>query len=129
DAQALAALMRTLDRLPKPTIAAVHGNAFAGGTGLVAVCDIAIAVDGVQFALTEVKLGLIPSVISPYVIRAIGEHAARRLFLTAERFDAREALRLGLVHDVVPAEQLANAVEHVVFMLLEGGPGALAASK
>jgi methylglutaconyl-CoA hydratase len=129
DAASLATLMRALDRLPKPTIAAVHGNAFAGGTGLVACCDIAIAADGVQFALTEVKLGLIPSVISPYVIRAIGERAARRLFLTAERFDAREALRLGLVHDVVPPEQLANAVEHVVFMLLEASPAALAASK
>jgi len=129
DGAALATLMRTLDRLAKPTIAAVHGNAFAGGVGLVACCDIAIAADGAQFALTEVKLGLIPSVISPYVIRAVGARAARRLFLTAERFDAREARRLGLVHDVVPPEQLANAVEHVVFMLLEGGPAALAASK
>jgi methylglutaconyl-CoA hydratase len=129
DSAALARLMRTLDRLPRPTIAAVHGNAFAGGVGLVACCDIAIAADGAQFALTEVKLGLIPSVISPYVVRAVGARWARRLFLTAERFDAREAQRLGLVHDVVPPDQLANAVEHMVFVLLEGGPAALAAAK
>lgn len=129
DAEGLAGLMRAIDLMPQPTIAAVQGNAFGGGVGLAACCDIAIAAEGVEFALTEVRLGLIPAVISPYVIAAMGARAARRLFLTAERFDAREAHRLGLVHEVVPPAQLKGAVEHVIGMLLEGGAQAQVAAK
>lgn len=129
DSQALAELMRRIDRLGKPTIAAVQGNAFAGGTGLIACCDIAIAVDTAQFAITEVRLGLVPAVISPYLIRALGERAARRLFLTAERFDALEARRLGLIHEVVLADGLTDAVERAVTALLEGGRESQRAAK
>jgi methylglutaconyl-CoA hydratase len=129
DARALGALMRTLAGLSKPTIARVQGSAFGGGVGLVACCDIAVAVPDAKFALTEVRLGLIPAVISPYVVRAIGERAARRYFLTAERFDAHEAHRLGLVHQVVAADALDAAVDAIVAELLKGGPAALAASK
>ena len=106
DALALARLMRTLDELPKPTIARVHGAAFGGGVGLVACCDIAIGVPEAKFGLTESKLGLLPAVISPYVIAAIGTRQARRWFATAEIFDAATALQIGLLHQVVPAEQL-----------------------
>ncbi|WP_207484260.1 enoyl-CoA hydratase-related protein [Arenibaculum pallidiluteum] len=129
DALALAELMRTLDRLPKPTVAAVHGAALGGGVGLVACCDVAIAAEAASFALSEVRLGLIPAVISPYVVAAMGQRAARRMFLTAERFDARTALRFGLVHEVVAAEALDAAVEAVLARLLEGGPAAQAAAK
>ncbi len=129
DARGLATLMRTLDRLAKPTIALVQGPAFAGGCGLVACCDIAICVDTASFALTETKIGLIPAVISPYVLNAIGERASRRYFLTAERFDAREALRIGLVHEVVPAAELAAAGEKMVATLLACGPNALGEAK
>jgi methylglutaconyl-CoA hydratase len=97
DAMALAALMRTLAELRKPTIARVQGAAYGGGVGLVACCDIAVAVTGAAFALSEAKLGLVPAVISPYVVAAIGQRAARRYFITAERFDSAEAWRLGLV--------------------------------
>ena len=109
DALALARLMRTLDELPKPTIARVHGAAFGGGVGLVACCDIAIGTPQARFGLTEARLGLLPSVISPYVIAAIGARQARRWFATAEIFDAAEALRIGLLHVVVEAAQLDNA--------------------
>ena len=129
DARGLAALMRTLDRLAKPTIALVQGAAYAGGCGLVACCDIAIAVDTANFALTETRIGLIPAVISPYVLNAIGERAARRYFLTAERFDAAEALRIGFVHQVVPAADLAAAGETIVATLLGCGPNALREAK
>jgi methylglutaconyl-CoA hydratase len=129
DARALGALMRALAGLSKPTIARVQGSAFGGGVGLVACCDIAVAVPDAKFALTEVRLGLIPAVISPYVVRAIGERAARRYFLTAERFDAHEAHRLGLVHEVVAADALDAAVDAIVAELLKGGPAAIAASK
>ncbi|CAK0745523.1 methylglutaconyl-CoA hydratase [uncultured Gammaproteobacteria bacterium] len=129
DAMALADLMFTLDRLPKPTIAAVQGAAFGGGVGLVACCDIAIAAQDAVFSLSEVKLGLIPAVISPYVLAAIGPRAARRWFLTGERFDAAEALRLGLVHQVVPREALDAAVEAMIVSLDAGGPQAQAAAK
>jgi methylglutaconyl-CoA hydratase len=129
DAQALANLMRTLDELKKPTVARVQGPAFGGGVGLVACCDIAIANTEAVFALSEVRLGLIPAVISPYVIAAIGERAARRYFLTAERFDAMEARRIGLVHDVVDSGVLDETVEGIVRHLLNGGPQALAAAK
>ena len=104
DSLRLAALMRTLQFLPKPTIARVNGAAFGGGVGLVACCDIAIGVDSAKFGLTEVKLGLVPAVISPYVTAAIGLRHARRLFLTGEVFDAATALQIGLLHRVVPAD-------------------------
>jgi methylglutaconyl-CoA hydratase len=129
DAGALAELMRVLNFLPKPTVSRVQGAAFGGGVGLVACCDIAIASDAVGFSLSEVRLGLIPAVISPYVVAAIGERAARRYFLTAERFGADEALRIGLVHQVVPADQLDSAVDTILIRLSEGGPTAQRAAK
>jgi methylglutaconyl-CoA hydratase len=129
DGIALAELMHTLSTLRKPTIARVHGPAYGGGVGLVACCDIAIGTPAVAFSLTEVRLGLIPAVISPYVIAAIGERRARRYFLTAERFDAQEALRIGLLHEVVDAEQLDSAVQGIAMQLLKGGPAAHAAAK
>ncbi|RPE81986.1 enoyl-CoA hydratase/isomerase family protein [Vulcaniibacterium tengchongense] len=129
DALALARLMRTLDELPKPTIARVHGAAFGGGVGLVACCDIAVAADGTKFGLTESRLGLLPAVISPYVVEAIGARQARRWFATGETFDAATALRLGLVHEAVPAEALDAAVQRQIDLLLKAGPHAAAAAK
>jgi methylglutaconyl-CoA hydratase len=129
DAGALAELMRVLNFLPKPTVARVQGAAFGGGVGLVACCDIAIASDAASFSLSEVRLGLIPAVISPYVVAAIGERAARRYFLTAERFNAAEALRIGLIHQVVPADQLDTAIDALRARLSEGGPKAQNAAK
>ena len=129
DARRLAALMRTLNGLKKPTVAVVQGPAYAGGLGLIACCDIVVCVDSANFALTETRLGLVPAVIGPYVVAAIGARAARRYFLTAERFTAHDALRLGLVHVAVAAEQLKEAAESVVSALLACAPGALAAAK
>lgn len=129
DAMQLAELMRTLDGLPKPTVARVQGSAFGGGVGLVACCDIAVAARSAQFCLSEVRLGIVPAVISPYVVAAIGARAARRYFLTAERFDAGTAHALGLVHEVVPEEDLDAAVARVTGALLAGGPAALAHAK
>jgi methylglutaconyl-CoA hydratase len=129
DAVALASLMRTLNGLTKPSIARVQGAAFGGGVGLVACCDIAVAGRGATFSLSEVRLGLIPAVISPYVIGAIGERNARRYFLTAERFDSQEALRIGLVHSVVNDADLDGAVVSILDQLLKGGPKAIAAAK
>jgi methylglutaconyl-CoA hydratase len=129
DAEALALLMRTLDELAKPTIAAVHGPAVAGGCGLVACCDIALAAERASFAISEVRLGLIPAVISPYVVTAIGVRNARRYFLTAESFDAREAERIGLVHGVVATDQLRPAVDRLADLIVANGPQALAAAK
>ncbi len=129
DARRLAGLLRTLQRMPKPTVARVQGSAFGGGVGLVACCDIVVASENARFALTEVKLGLIPAVISPYVSRAMGERHARRYMLTGERFSAEEAYRLGLVHDVVPEAVLDERVQSVLSMLLENGPAAMAAVK
>ena len=129
DALALARLMRTLDELPKPTIARVHGAAFGGGVGLVACCDIAIGVPEAKFGLTESKLGLLPAVISPYVIAAIGARQARRWFATAEIFDAATALQIGLLHQMVAAEQLDAAVQRQVELLLKAGPIATATAK
>lgn len=129
DARALAALMRTIDTLPKPTVALVHGAAYGGGVGLVACCDIAIATEAAAFSLSEVKLGLIPAVISPYVVRAIGARAARRYFLTAERFDAVEARRLGLVHELVAGDGLEEAARQVLAALRGNGPAAVRAAK
>lgn len=129
DARRLERLLRTLDELPKPTVALVNGAAMGGGVGLVAACDIALAAEGARFALSEVKLGLIPAVISPFVVRAIGERACRRYFLTGERFEAATALRLGLVHEVVAAEQLTRAGDAILEALLAGGPQAQAHAK
>lgn len=129
DALALARLMRTLDELPKPTIARVHGPAFGGGVGLVACCDIAIGTPEAKFGLTESKLGLLPAVISPYVIAAIGARQARRWFATAELFDAYEAQRIGLLHDVVNATALDTALQRQIDLLLKAGPIASASAK
>ena len=129
DARALAGMLAALDRLPKPTVARVHGPAFAGGTGLVAACDMAIAVDTAQFCLSEVKLGLIPATISPYVIRAMGARAAHRWFLTAERFGAAEAHRIGFVHEVVAADALDAKTAEIAQALVNAGPEAIKACK
>lgn len=128
-AEALAALMKTLNGLSKPTVAEVQGAAYGGGVGLICCCDIAIASDAAQFSISEVKLGLIPSVISPYVVAAIGERQARRYALSAERFDAIEAKRIGLVHEVIAAEDLPSAVDAMVEALLANGPAAMAETK
>ncbi len=129
DALALARLMRTLDELPKPTIARVHGAAFGGGIGLVACCDIAIGTQEAKFGLTESKLGLLPAVISPYVINAIGARQARRWFATAGIFDAEEACRIGLLHEVVNATTLDTAVQRQIDLLLKAAPIAAASAK
>lgn len=129
DAIALADLMAAIDRCPKPVLGLVQGAAFGGGVGLVACCDIAIATEAASFCLSEVRLGLIPAVISPYVAAAIGARACRRYFLTAERFDAATAQRLGLVHEVVPATDLAAARDRMLGHLLKGGPSAQRAAK
>ena len=129
DAMALAGLMKTINDLPKPVLGLVQGAAYGGGVGLVACCDIAIASDKASFCLSEVKLGLAPAAISPYVVRAIGAQAARRYFLTAERFDATEAHRLGLVDEIAAPDGLEEAGERMIGYLLAAGPAALAASK
>src|SRR5690349_20170380 len=114
DSLRLAKLMRTLNFLSKPTVARVNGSAYGGGVGLVACCDVAIGVDGAKFSLSEVKLGLVPAVISPYVIAAIGVRQARRLFVSGEVFDAATAARIGLLHETVAADQLDEAVDRCV---------------
>jgi methylglutaconyl-CoA hydratase len=129
DARQLAKLMRVLNHLGKPTIARVNGAAYGGGVGLIACCDIAIGVDGAKFGLTETRLGLVPAVISPYVIDAIGARQARRLFLTAEVFDAAEAQRIGLLHRVVAVKQLDAAVQSEVDRLRAAGPTAVREAK
>lgn len=129
DAEALAELLRTLNFLGKPTIAAVQGNAYGGGVGLVACCDIAVAVEAASFALTEVRLGLTPATISPYVVAAIGERQARRYFLTAEAFNAHEAQRIGLVHQTCKPDELPLIVAQIIDSLVACGPAAQAAAK
>ncbi|MDX6748820.1 enoyl-CoA hydratase-related protein [Geminicoccaceae bacterium 1502E] len=129
DARALERLLRTLDRLPVPTVALVNGAAIGGGVGLVACCDVAIGAESAVFALSEVRLGLVPATIGPYVVRAIGERACRRLFLTAERFGAEEAARLGLLHETAPAGELEARGEAVLAEMLRGGPEALREAK
>lgn len=129
DAQALAGMLHTLYTMKKPTIARVHGAVFAGGMGLVAACDIAVAVQDVEFCLSEAKLGLSPATISPYVIAAMGERHARRYFLTAERFNAAEAFRIGFVHDIVLAEELDAKINGLLKHLAATGPNAVAACK
>jgi len=129
DATALSELMQTLKFLQKPTIARVQGPALGGGVGLVACCDIVIASTQASFCLSEVKIGLIPAVISPFVISVIGERAARRYFLTAEQMDANEAHRLGLANEVVEPDQLDAAVQKILEQLLHNSPQAILAAK
>jgi methylglutaconyl-CoA hydratase len=124
DSLRLARLMRTLQFLSKPTIARINGSAYGGGVGLVACCDIAIGVDTAKFALSEVKLGLVPAVISPYVIAAIGLREARRLFITGEVFDAATAASIGLLHATVSATELDEAIERQLHLLAKAGPQA-----
>jgi len=125
DAQALAEMLAALDRMPKPTIARVHGPAFAGGTGLVAACDIAVGTHDAKFCFSEAKLGLSPATISPHVIRAIGERAARRYFLTAEVFDAEEAHRIGMLSLLVSPSEIDAEIDKLLAHLLAGGPEAM----
>lgn len=122
DSLRLARLMRNLQFLSKPTIARVNGSAYGGGVGLVACCDVAIGADTAKFALSEVKLGLVPAVISPYVIAAIGLREARRLFISGEVFDAATAARIGLLHAALPAEGLDEAIERQLYLLAKAGP-------
>jgi methylglutaconyl-CoA hydratase len=122
DSLQLAKLMRTLNYFSKPTIARVNGAAYGGGVGLIACCDIAIGIDSTKFSLSEVKLGLVPAVISPYVISVIGLRHARRLFLSAEIFDSALALRIGLLHEAVPNSQLDESIDKTLHWLLKGGP-------
>ncbi len=129
DALTMTEMFNALNTLPMPTIAKVQGSAFAGATGLIAAADVAIAADHAQFAITETRIGLIPGAISPYLLAAIGSRAARRYFLTAERFDAAEAMRIGLVHAAVPATELDATVEAVVGHALLNGPAAIKACK
>lgn len=129
DAALLSGMLQAIYTCPKPIIAAIHGDVFAGGMGLVAACDMAVSVDTANFCLSEVKLGLIPATISPYVVRAMGARAAHRYFLTAERFPAAEAYRIGFVHEVVTAETLAERVAALAQTLVTGGPEALKACK
>ena len=130
DAMALGELMRTLHGLSKPTIARVQGAAYGGGVGLVACCDIAVGTNNAAFSLSEVKLGLIPAVISPYVIAAIGERAAHRYFLTAERFDAAEGFRLGLLHELVASDDdMDEKINDICNALMQGGPCAHSEAK
>jgi methylglutaconyl-CoA hydratase len=129
DAYRLAAMLRTIYTCPKPVIARVQGDAFGGGVGLISASDIAVAVESASFSLSEVKLGLIPATISPYVIRAIGARAARRYFVTAERFAAVEAHRIGLVHIVATADQLDPTVQSIVAAISQNGPQAITKTK
>ncbi len=129
DALQLAEMLRTIYRCPNPVVAKVQGDCYAGGMGLVAACDVIVAVEEASFCLSEVKLGLIPATISPYVIKAMGENAARRYFLTAERFGAQEALRIGFAHEVVKAGALDARVAEIVKALLANSPNAVQQAK
>jgi methylglutaconyl-CoA hydratase len=129
DATALAAMLKTLHRLSKPTIARVHGSVFGGGVGLVACCDVAFAAHDAMFSLSETKLGLIPATIGPYVVEAMGARHARRYFLSAEHFTAAEAFRIGLVHDICPLDELDGRINELLGALLAAGPRAQAEAK
>ena len=129
DALEFTELLALLDGMPKPTIARVHGPAYGGGVGIVAACDIALGTSEAAFCFSEVRLGLIPAMISPYAVAAIGERYARRYMLTAERIDAPQAQRIGLLHDIVPAPELDAAIRRIVAQALKGGPGSIAACK
>lgn len=129
DAEQLAEMLFQIYSCTKPVIAKVQGDCYAGGMGLMAACDISVVVDTAQFCLSEVKLGLIPATISPYVIKAMGANAARRYFITAEKFSAKEAHRIGFVHEAVPAERLDETVDHIVKAIVSNGPNAVVAAK
>ena len=129
DAAKLAEMLRVMYACPKPTVARVQGDVFAGGVGLVAACDMVVSVDTATYCLSEVKLGLIPATISPYVIRAMGARAAHRYFLTAERFSAAEAHRIGFVHEVVSADQLDAKVAELTQALSNASPNAVRSCK
>jgi methylglutaconyl-CoA hydratase len=129
DALRLAAMLRTIYYCPKPVVAKVQGDCYAGGMGLVAACDIVVAGEGVNFCLSEVKLGLIPATISPYVIKAMGEQASRRYFLTAERFSATQAKHMGLAHEVVVPEALDSTVQAIAAALCANSPNAVREAK
>ena len=129
DANRLCEMLVAFDQLPQATICLVHGAAMAGALGLVGAADIALAADGCQFGLTEVRLGLVPAIVAPFVMRAIGARQARRWFLTAERFDAGTALRLGLVHEVVQPDDLVHRGRQMANILLQAAPGAIAEAK
>lgn len=129
DALAMAEMFEALDTLPKPLVGVVHGAALGGGTGLAAVCDIVIAADDALFGFTEVKLGILPAVISPYAVAKIGRSHARALFLTGERFTAQRAKEIGLVHHVVPAAVLDQQLGVIVQELSSSAPGAMARAK
>jgi methylglutaconyl-CoA hydratase len=129
DARALAAMLKALHQMPIPTIARVQGAAFGGAVGLISCCDIALASSNASFALSEVKIGLVPSTISPYVIDAIGESHAKRYFMTAERFDANTALQIDLIHEAVEKPLLDDKVEQLITAILSNGPEAVVAAK
>jgi methylglutaconyl-CoA hydratase len=129
DATRLADMLRTIYLCPKPVVAKIQGDCYAGGMGLAAACDVAVAAEGASFCLSEVKLGLIPATISPYVIRAMGENAARRYFLTAERFSAQEAHRIGFVHELVKAGDLDASVAAIVKALVSNSPNGVRQAK
>ncbi len=129
DAQALADMLWTIHSCPVPVVARIHGDCYAGGVGLAAVCDIRVAASGATFCLSEARLGLLPATIGPYVVRAMGESASRRYFTTAERFGAAEAHRLGLVHEAVAAESIDATVDALVAALVANGPQAVRACK
>jgi len=129
DAMGLAEMLRTLNELPKPVLARINGAAFAGGVGLVACCDIAVAAEEAMFAVSEVRVGLVPATIAPYLVAAIGPRAARRYCLTGESFSAAEAMRLGLVHKIAPLTALDEEVEKILSSLLDGGPLSQARAK
>jgi methylglutaconyl-CoA hydratase len=129
DAQKLADMLWTIWSCPLPVVGRVHGDCYAGGVGLAAVCDIVVAADGVNFCLSEAKLGLLPATIAPYVVRALGEQAARRYFVSAERFDARRAAALGFVHEVVEPATLDAKIDEIVAALVANGPLAVKACK
>ena len=129
DAKALAGMLKMLNEMPQPTIARVQGAAFGGALGLISCCDIAVAATTANFALSEVKIGLVPATISPYVIAAIGERYAKRYFMTAERFDGNTALQMSLVHETVEEQQLDKKIEQLVTSILSNGPEAVVAAK
>ena len=129
DANQLAQMLSAIYTCTKPVVAKIQGDCYAGGMGLVAACDVLVSVDTAQFCLSEVKLGLIPATISPYVIKAMGENTARRYFLTAERFDAAQALQIGFVHEVISAEMLDQKVADIVKALVSNSPNAVAQAK
>jgi methylglutaconyl-CoA hydratase len=129
DALPLSNMLAALDRLPQTTIGRVHGPIYGGGVGVVAACDIAIASEDATFCLSEVRLGIVPGMISPYVVRAIGERTARRYFQTAEVFDAHEARRIGLIHEVVAPDALDERISKLLKQLRSAAPGARAVAK